>query len=441
MEGPLEPEPSVPEELAVPEELLPAPTGVRAAPEEALALLPVSAERPGWGTVDALATVALFGDLECRHTRRALGTVLRLGTALGQRLRFVYYHAPVGAREPARAAATTLARLTLRYGPDAGYRFLAEAARSTASASPNELERWISAAKLPVSVAELGLESLAGEAVERDEQLAALLHVRSTPTLFVNGLRLEGTPPDDLLERAVLDEFRSVRWLRAQGLSGAQSYVRRVRKNLINLEADAADRHCVPLEGAPLEGPAGALVTIVEFSDFECTHCRALWPRLESVMKRHSGEVRRAWRSFAGAEDPRSRRSALFALAARATSGEPGFWALHDALLSSEGELDDPRLLLLAERLGLDGERLLAATQDPRRLRELDLDQVVAQNLSLAGTPTLFVNGRRLTGAISQSVLAGVVDDELRAARRLTRAGTPPERFQELLCESDVRNR
>lgn len=429
--GPVDPAPNF-EGLGA-DELTPSPIGPRADPEEASSLLPVTAERPGWGTSSALATVALFGDLECPHTRRTIATVLRLNEALGERLRFSYYHAPRGDRAGARAAAVTLARVTLLHGSDAGFRVLAELARIRDPAGEQAMARWFSAASVPADLAE-NTRTVAGDAVIGDERLAALLDVRSTPTVFVNGRRIEGAPTEAALRRTIEQEFRAVRWLRAQGATASQSYMKRVRKNLINVEADASDRSCVPLEGAPIQGPNSALVTIVEFSDFECRHCRDLWPRLEAVLQHHGGKVRRSWRSFTSSRDPRSRRAAVFALATRATAGEGGFWALHDALLESDAELDDPRLMFFAEQLGFDSERLLAAVHDPRRMRELSIDKAVADGLDISGTPTLFVNGRRISGAVPQSVLTRVVEEELQAARRLIRAGTSPEGFQDLLC-------
>lgn len=420
----------------MPELIPPSLSEPLAKPQEALALLPVTADRPGWGSADALATVSVFGDLDCLHTRRALRTLLRLTASLGSRLRFAYYHAPLGMRGNGRAAALALNRIALGYGSEASYRFLVEAARSVAPAQPEELARWLSAAALP---AVQGItEGSAQKAVQQDERLAAALDVRMTPTLFVNGLRIEGAPRELTLKHRINEEFRSTRWLRGQGISVEQSYLRRVKKNLIHLEADAADRSCVPLDGAPLEGPAAALLTIVEFSDFECTHCRTLWPSLGAILQRHQGNIRRSWRSFTTVAGRRSRRLALFAFAARASAGDVGFWALHDALLESDADLEDPQLLSLAGKLGFDGELLLAAVHDPRRLQELELDQGIAQELGLSGTPTLFVNGRKLSGAVPLSVLSQVMDQELDAARRLVHEGTSPERFQDLLCTDPV---
>lgn len=411
------------------------PAGPRARPAEASALLPVTSGAMIWGAIDAPVTLSLFGDLACPHTRVALRGVLRLAAGAPDRVRLVFHHRPLDEREFSVQAARTVAGVGRQAGSDAAWRVLAEAARSASSPDLEELERWLSVAGVETAQASLARDPAALAHVREDAELAVALDVQATPTLLVNGRRIIGAHGDALLTRLVDDEARAVRWLRAQGVPFDQVYARRARRNLIGVEDGAANRACVPADKAPVHGAADALVTVVEFSDFECTHCRALEPALAAVMARYPRLVRRVWRSFALPQHPHARRAAAFALAARELGGERAFWAAHSALLAGPGDaLGETSLRSLGSRLGLDGARLLAASDDPRRASELEQDHELARNLGIEGAPTLFINGRLIAGAVSAAVLDGVVREELDAARRVVRRGTQASKFEALFC-------
>lgn len=421
-------------DASIPSALPASARGSRTHAQEAVALLPVSQGAAVWGTADAPVTLALFGDLACPHTRSALRAAVRTATHFGQQLRLVFYNRPLDERPFSLEAARVLSAVALRAGPDAAWRALNEAG-SSRTEEPNELERWLTVAGVEAAPSVLAQEPAANARVHADIELSVVLDVQQTPTLFVNGRRLIGVPGDGVLESAIEEERRAVRFLRAQGLPAADAYARRIKKNLTGVDEGAPSRACVPADKAPSLGSPRALLTLVEFSDFECKHCRALEPTLAAVMARHPGEVRRVWRSFALPQHVNARKAAAFALAARELGGDAAFWAVHAALLAGSSDaLGDEHLRALATRLGLDASRLLAGIDDPRRAYELDQDHELANSLGLEGAPTLFLNGRKVAGAVPASALEDVVREELEAARRVERHGTPPARFESLLC-------
>jgi protein-disulfide isomerase len=419
---------------SVPNAMPPSARGARASAQEAGALFPVTPGSTVWGTADAPVTVALFGDLGCPHTRSTLRAAVRAAAQLGPQLRLVFYHRPLAGRPFSLEAARALSAVALRSGADAAWRALNEAS-SSRSAGPNELERWLTVAGVEAPPATLSAEPAAKARVQTDVDLGVVLDVQQTPTLFVNGRRLIGVPAPGALEVLIEEEGRAVRFVRAQGVPFADAYSRRVKKNLIGVDEGAPSRACVPVDKAPALGPPQALLTVIEFSDFECQHCRALEVSLAAVMARHPGTVRRVWRSFALPQHENARKAAAFALAARELGGEAAFWAVHAALLAGPSDaLSEGHLRALATRLGLDGGRLRKAIDDPRRARELEQDQELGSSLGLEGAPTLFINGRKISGAVPASALEDVVREELDAARRVERHGTPAARFESLLC-------
>jgi protein-disulfide isomerase len=263
-----------------------------------------------------------------------------------------------------------------------------------------------------------------------------VLDVRMTPTLFVNGLRWVGEPEEDVLESLIQRERRAVGWLLAQGTASERAYALRVRRNLIDVEDGAPDRTCVPRGDAPALGPEDALVTLVEFSGFECAACRDLEAAIRSVMGRHPNQIRRSFRGLAPRQAAPARRVAAFALSAQTALGDPAFWSLYRALRAAPLGLDDAALLAIAKGVGLDGQRLLASAGDDANERRLNHDLELAVELNVPQSPTLFVNGRLLSKELSAEKLEAVVSEELAIARRIARAGTPPSHFDELLCRA-----
>jgi len=143
--------------------------------------------------------------------------------------------------------------------------------------------------------------------------------------------------------------------------------------------------------GPPLGNP-DAKVTIVEFSDFTCPYCQMLRPRLEEFVKARRDRVKLVYKPFPIASHARSFEAAAAAEWAR----EKGFfWAMHDALFEHPHELDDDSLAAAAERLGGDPADLRKALETGRYQARIAASQDEGRRGGLAGTPTLFFDGRR----------------------------------------------
>jgi protein-disulfide isomerase len=181
----------------------------------------------------------------------------------------------------------------------------------------------------------------------------------------------------------------------------------------------------VELGDSPVKGPADALVTIVESSDFECPFCKRVGPTLKQLEQAFPGKLRFSFKHNPLPFHQRALPAALAAEEARAQKGDAGFWAMHDALFDSAPALDDAALERAGAAAGLDVARLRTAlaqkTHEPRIRR----DQQLVTGLGATGTPAFFINGRKLSGAQPFENFRVVVEEELRKAEALVAAGTP----------------
>ncbi|HUB07245.1 MAG TPA: thioredoxin domain-containing protein [Myxococcales bacterium] len=148
----------------------------------------------------------------------------------------------------------------------------------------------------------------------------------------------------------------------------------------------------------PCMGAADAPLTLVEFSDFDCPHCKAARPLLEGLVKDRT-DVRLCFMSF-----PLHPHSGIAAAAAYYAYGKGEFWKLHDLQFENQdarATLDEASYTAEIERLGaeagLDKAGLDKAIHDPA-LMDMLLKQkeAASQKLGVDGTPFVFLNGRAL---------------------------------------------
>jgi len=173
----------------------------------------------------------------------------------------------------------------------------------------------------------------------------------------------------------------------------------------------------IDLSNAHRIGPAKAPLQLVVYSDFQCGYCRQLVPVLQQVRGKFPQEVTIVYRHFPLAIHPRAFPAAV---AAECAAEQGHFWEYHDRLFAEGGDLGDARLLDLAASLGLDQERFQAClhSDPPRQAVEANLRE--ASELGLPGSPSVFLNGRRLAGPPTFENLARRIKEALPPSPRET---------------------
>lgn len=180
----------------------------------------------------------------------------------------------------------------------------------------------------------------------------------------------------------------------------------------------------VPIDGLPVVGRRDALVTIVEFTDYQCPYCARAEDRVAALRAEYGDDVRVALASHPLPMHDRARPAALAALAA----AEQGKLAeMHARLFADPKALDDEGLARAAADIGLDVARWDAARRGPSVAAALDRAEALGTTLGVKGTPTFFVNGRRIIGAQPIETFKSIVGEELAKARAMVASGTKRE--------------
>ncbi|MCZ6777944.1 MAG: DsbA family protein [Acidobacteria bacterium] len=154
-----------------------------------------------------------------------------------------------------------------------------------------------------------------------------------------------------------------------------------------------ATEHTFTIDSSAFTGPVNAPVTIIEFSDFQCGFCAKSQQLLKTVLARYPEQVRLVYKHFPLPSHEQARGAAMAAMAAQA---QDQFWAMHDLLFANRTQLDQAAFLRFASQLQLDMDRFEQDLQNPAFMARVNEDIVEGRSARLPGTPSFYVNGRKL---------------------------------------------
>lgn len=152
-------------------------------------------------------------------------------------------------------------------------------------------------------------------------------------------------------------------------------------------------------QGDHVLGPEGAPVTLLEYGNFECIDCGRAYPIIKKVRKLLGDNLRFVFRHFPTVQThPHSLRAAT---AAEAAGAQRKFWEMHDELFTHQTALEDRDLSRYARRIGVDVEEFARDMAEGALLRQIEADyQLSLFDEHITGTPTIYINEIRYTGAI-----------------------------------------
>jgi protein-disulfide isomerase len=167
-----------------------------------------------------------------------------------------------------------------------------------------------------------------------------------------------------------------------------------------------------------IRGAPTALVTLVEYADFECLNCARAYPLLVRYLDEFRGTLRVVFRHFPlGWEHP---ASALAARAAEAAARQGQFWEMHDELFRNPGMLHREALHAHAASIDLDLGRFSADLDDPTLVGRIERDIASGRASSVTATPTFFVEGARYANSRNvEGLRDAVFEAAMHATQRL----------------------
>ena len=178
-------------------------------------------------------------------------------------------------------------------------------------------------------------------------------------------------------------------------------------------ETDANQKVDVALGAYPVLGKKDAKVTIVEFSDLECPFCEKFDTETFPQLKKEyidTGKVRFAYRHYIL---PSHSNAPKAAEAVACANGQGKSWELIEAIFSDQKNITVADLKKKAAAAGLNATRFDRCLDSGEKKSEVDQDQSEGTKAGVTGTPTFFINGKRLVGAQPFSQFQAAIEREL----------------------------
>jgi protein-disulfide isomerase len=174
----------------------------------------------------------------------------------------------------------------------------------------------------------------------------------------------------------------------------------------------------VTADDDPFVGPADAPVTIIEFSDFQCPYCQRVQPTLKQLLAEYQGKIRLVFRDFPLRNiHPQAQKAAE---AAQCAAEQQQFWPYHDKLFVAS-QLEEPALKQYAQELGLDMQRFEPCLDSGKYAQEVERDLQDGMNAGVNATPSFFINGQPVNGAVPYERFKELIDTALEQAKSAKR--------------------
>jgi protein-disulfide isomerase len=165
-----------------------------------------------------------------------------------------------------------------------------------------------------------------------------------------------------------------------------------------------------------VQGSETALVTLVEYGDYECPYCGRAYPIVKLLQKHFGERLRLVFRNFPLSEMHPAAESA--AETAEFAAKQEKFWEMHDLLFENQDRLGEPLYRELAEELGLSSEDLQQALEDQTFEDRVRADFKGGVRSAVNGTPTFFINGHRHDAPFDYEELAAAIAEVIGMAKR-----------------------
>lgn len=384
---------------------------------------------PADGPADAPVTIVAWSDYACGYCNKVQHTLEQLARLFPGQLRWVHRTLPLDEDNTLTAEAALAAAAQGRFLPmnDRLY----------------GVHGMVDRPAVELIASELGLDMVRFRAdldthvyraqIQTDITDAHALGVSGTPEFFINGRSVHGNQPLSVFVRVVEQELARAGKSDYDTLVGGGRPTADGAEGLSNphveLERTTTYRVGLGLPGHQA-GPDDALVTIVEWSDFQCPYCAKEAPVVAHVRQKYPRDVRIIYRHL----PLYFHRDAMLAAEAGVAAAEQGkFWAFHDQVFGNPGQLARGDLEKFGQAAGLEMARFRAALDDRRYHDAVVAETASASALGIDGTPMFFVNGAPIAGAIDADSLDKLIDAHIARVRQAVQQGLPQSDVYALL--------
>jgi protein-disulfide isomerase len=164
------------------------------------------------------------------------------------------------------------------------------------------------------------------------------------------------------------------------------------------------------LEGTPHKGPTDAPVTVVEFADFQCPHCKRASQMMNRLHDELGDDVVIYFKHFPLTPGSMAEMAARASEAARR---QGKFWPMHKLLFENQKTLSRDKIMRFARRIGLNFGKFKEDLNSPEVAKAVQADRSEGMEADITGTPAIFIDGYRYTGTLNYNAIKKAVQTKL----------------------------
>ena len=237
----------------------------------------------------------------------------------------------------------------------------------------------------------------ASAAISREELRKAL---EANPDLVIEALRKDKTKFFDFVVECQQDYQRKKQVEEAERAKKEldDSFKNPLKPDMTNLR---------------VRGDAGAAITIVEYSDFQCPYCKRGFNNIEALRKKYGSKLRVAFKNMPLPMHPLAKPAAEYFEAIALKSSEKA-WTFHDKIFQNQDKLSEEYLKQLVKDLGLDAEKIAKDAKSEAVKNKIEADVNEAQKFGIEGTPAYIINGVPLRGAYPVESFDEIIERHLK---------------------------
>lgn len=187
--------------------------------------------------------------------------------------------------------------------------------------------------------------------------------------------------------------------------------VKKSKKFTLNLQKPEAPVVDVKFEGFPAKGKDGAKVTIIEFADYQCPHCKVASESFKKVTEKFKDKVKFIYLDFP--VNP-SGISKVVAEGSHCAEEQGKFWDYHYKAFEGQATLDKDSPTKLAKELKLDEAKFKACLEGTKGKALVEKARSEGERIGVSGTPYLLINGRRYMGAHTVEAITKEIETSLK---------------------------
>ncbi len=411
------------------------------------ATIPILPEDPTWGSATAPVTIVEISDFECPYCGKVNPTLKSLKAKYGpDKLRIVWKHNPLPFHKSARPAHEAAAAVMDLGGSDAFWKFHDKAFANRRDLTPANFKKWAKEAGIDEKKFEAALKDKKHAAkVDADLALNRKIGATGTPAFRINGVELSGAQPEAKFAKVIDEQLAEAKKLVASGTKPEAVYPTLVAKNAKTSNGKDAEKRKAPppdttvwavpvFDDDPKKGGKEPLVTIVEFSEFQCPFCKRVTPTVKQILDKYGDDVQIVWKDNPLGFHPRANPASNAARAVYEAKGDKAFWEAHDKLFGIQPKLSDDDLVGALKDL-VPAAVIKQAISTNKYGEKFDQSSEIAQDFEARGTPHFFVNGLRVKGAQPFAEFQKVIDKQLKKAKAMVAKGTPRAKIYEAIMK------